>query len=243
MTTSGRPQSRHTHDTMPGFRAIQTAAFVVFAVLSVVLAMEVVQGAAEHGGIWLIPLVAIAAYLAADFVSGFVHFLADTFGTPDTPFVGKAFVLPFREHHDNPKGILEHPFMIANGNNCLVTVPFLIGVLVLVPVDGSRAGYLTGAFGLFFCLAILLTNQFHKWAHMDEPPRAVAWLQRKGLVLSKEHHDVHHVSPFDTYFCITVGWWNPLLERIRFFERVERMIRFVTASPRPEAQRTTTKST
>jgi sterol desaturase/sphingolipid hydroxylase (fatty acid hydroxylase superfamily) len=46
-----------------------------------------------------------------------------------------------------------------------------------------------------------------------------------SLILSKEHHDVHHASPYDTYYCITVGVWNPLLDRIRFFARTERLLR------------------
>ena len=33
--------------------------------------------------------------------------------------------------------------------------------------------------------------------------------------------DIYHASPYDTYYCITVGVWNPLLDRTRFFERVE----------------------
>ena len=75
------------------------------------------------------------------------------------------------------------------------------------------------------CLAVFLINQFHKWAHMESPPVWVRRLQLWGLVLPKEHHDVHHESPYDTYYCITVGVWNPLLDRTRFFERAERLIR------------------
>jgi len=68
-------------------------------------------------------------------------------------------------------------------------------------------------------------NQFHKWAHMDTPPAFVSWLQECGVILSREHHDIHHESPYDTYYCITTRFWNPLLDRTRFFERAERLIR------------------
>jgi hypothetical protein len=27
----------------------------------------------------------------------------------------------------------------------------------------------------------------------------------EGIILSKEHHDIHHESPYDTYYCITAG--------------------------------------
>jgi sterol desaturase/sphingolipid hydroxylase (fatty acid hydroxylase superfamily) len=77
------------------------------------------------------------------------------------------------------------------------------------------------------CLAVFLTNQFHKWAHMEAPPSLALWLQRRGLILSKDHHYIHHASPYDTYYCITVGVWNPVLDQMRFFERTERLLRRV----------------
>jgi hypothetical protein len=153
-----------------------------------------------------------------------VHFLADNFGSPETPVFGPAFIKPFRDHHTDPTGILHHPFMIANGNNCLVALPPLAIVWITVPTSTTFTGYLTGSFALFLSLAVFLTNQFHKWAHMDSPPPFVAFLQRRGVILSREHHDVHHTSPFDTYYCITAGWWNPLLERTGVFEKTARLI-------------------
>ena len=225
MTHSTLPLETATDERFSPFRIFQTAAFVVFGATCIALALEILEGARATGHAWILLPIAVVAYAAADFISGFVHFLADNFGSPDTPILGKAFVTPFREHHIDPKGILRHPFLIANGNNCLVAAPPLLLVLLFVPVDSSLAGYAIGAFWLFFSMAIFLTNQFHKWAHTDAPPRIVVRLQRLGIVLSKEHHDVHHKSPFDTYYCITVGWWNPLLERIRFFETIERIVR------------------
>lgn len=220
MTHSAIPLQKEAEKKLSAFRLLQTVAFILFGATSIALALDIAEGARTFGKLWMLPVVVIVAYALADLLSGIVHFLADNFGSPDTPLLGKAFVMPFRDHHVDPKGILSHPFMIANGNNCLVALPPLMLVLFFVPVETSFAGYLFGAFFLALCLAVFLTNQFHKWAHMDDPPRTVAWLQSKGIILSKEHHDVHHESPFDTYYCITAGWWNPLLQRMRVFERV-----------------------
>jgi len=41
---------------------------------------------------------------------------------------------------------------------------------------------------------------------MEDPRSLAAWLQRRGLILSKKHHDIHHASPYDTYYCITAGF-------------------------------------
>ena len=89
----------------------------------------------------------------------------------------------------------------------------MLAVWIIVPLETAYYGYLFGIFSLFLCLAAFLTNQFHKWAHMDTPPAFVSWLQEWGVILSREHHDIHHQSPYDTYYCITTGFWNPLLDR------------------------------
>ena len=54
---------------------------------------------------WVVPVMPLAAWITADFVTGVVHFLADTFGSPETPCLGPMFVRPFREHHDDPEAI------------------------------------------------------------------------------------------------------------------------------------------
>lgn len=230
MTHSALPLEKQADQRFSVFRLVQTAAFIAFGAATIALALDIAEAAKTFGEVWLLPILAIAAYALADLLSGVVHFLADNFGSPETPFLGKAFVMPFRDHHVDPKGILHHPFMIANGNNCLVALPPLLIVLFFVPVTETVSGYLFGSFFLALCLSVFLTNQFHKWAHMDDPPRAVAWLQARGIILSREHHDLHHTSPFDTYYCITAGWWNPLLERSRFFERITPILKQITGT-------------
>lgn len=206
-------------------RLAQYAGYIVFAVLMAVLAGTLYRGYGEFGSIWTVVLAVVAGYLAADLASGIVHFLADNFGSPETPFLGQGFVLPFRQHHVDPLGITRHGFLEANGNNALVCLPVLVPVVLFLPVTESRTGYLAGVFFFVMLSAVFFTNQAHKWAHMDRVPAPVAFLQRTGLIISKPHHDVHHTSPFDTHYCITVGVWNPLLERIGFFPRLERFIR------------------
>lgn len=36
-----------------------------------------------------------------------------------------------------------------------------------------------------------------------------------------EHRDIHHTAPFETHFFITIGWWNPVLAKLRFCEKLE----------------------
>lgn len=219
--TSAEPIGSET----PGHRRLQLVGYVTFAVMMAVLVSQLIRGYPVVGSPWVVVAMLVAGYLAADLMSGIVHFLADNFGSPDMPFIGPSFVLPFRQHHDDPQGILRHRFFATNGNNVLVCLPVLIPVVWLVPVSTSAAGHAAGVFTGAMLSMVLLTNQVHKWAHMDQAPPAVRWLQRTGLIISKAHHDIHHTRPFNSHYCIAVGAWNPLFERWRVPDRVERLIR------------------
>jgi hypothetical protein len=49
----------------------------------------------------------------------------------------------------DPKGIVGHDFVDANGNNSLSTLPFLLLVWIAVPLETWYYGYLFGAFFLW----------------------------------------------------------------------------------------------
>lgn len=159
----------------------------------------------------------LVAMLVADFVSGLVHCAADNFGQPTTPVFGVAFIRPFRDHHKDPSDITRHDFVETNGNSCLVNLLVLIPAFYLVSGQTSVWAFLAGVFVLMFTFAIVMTNQVHKWAHMQVPPLAVARMQRAGLILSPANHQVHHTIPFDKNYCITTGWMNAIIERTGVF--------------------------
>ena len=108
-----------------------------FAALAALIGTEVYVGAAAFGYAWLLPAVAVVAYLAADLASGFVHFLADNFGSEETPILVPNFIGPFRDHHVDPTGITRNDFVGNNGNNSLASVPLMILVYLFVPVAAT----------------------------------------------------------------------------------------------------------
>ena len=93
--------------------------YLAYAMLLALQIGELFFGFINDGVLALLvmALTPITGYLLADFASGFVHFMGDTFGDEHTPVVGKAFIYAFREHHTDQKAITRHDFFYTNGNN------------------------------------------------------------------------------------------------------------------------------
>lgn len=170
--------------------------------------------------------------LLADFFSGLVHWLADSYGSVTLPVVGKAFIRPFREHHVDPLAITRHDFIEANGDNCLVTLaPLVLTSFIIHNQTENQFRLYYHYYSFFFVLGLLITftNQIHKWSHTyTNLPPLVTWLQKCHVILPRQHHRIHHVAPHETYFCITTGWCNYPLEVLGFWVGLEWIIGKVT---------------
>jgi plasmanylethanolamine desaturase len=207
----------------PGARAIELASVVASLSLLAFLVVDIAAAfAAGRASVpWAVAALALA-YLAADLVSGIVHFVADTYFDVDTPIVGRKFVLPFRAHHAHPEAMLAHDFVETNGDSCLVVLFPLVPTALLVPVAAGGAATTLGVFVVAFSVFIVLTNEAHRYAHAETAPRVVRLLQRMHLILKPEEHARHHRAPFDRAYCITSGVLNPLLDRLGFFRAITR---------------------
>jgi ubiquitin-conjugating enzyme E2 variant len=178
---------------------------------------------------WWLPLAALVGILASDWVSGFVHWMFDSYGSLDTPIFGRLAIRTFRHHHVDQYAITRHDFVETNASNIALTVIWsTLGFLWLRSDDAPM-------FNVFMAQSLIcatfftsFTAQIHKWAHQDTPSRIVALLQRSRLVLSPEHHAIHHAAPYNRNYCITMGWMNGPLRAIRFFETLERTIAALT---------------
>lgn len=217
--------STRNYDYSPAHRAIEILAIITLFAL-VAAGMWRALSHATGARIGWIALAVFAGYVLADFFSGLVHWMADRYGTETTPFVGQNYVKPFREHHSDPLAMTKHDFIETNGNNSIVTVPLMASAW-FIPVGSSLGLFLFSAL-VSLAFWVFLTNQFHKWAHQDEVPALIGWLQRAGIVLDTAHHDVHHTAPHDKYYCITSGWLNPPLDALKFWSRTEALIKALT---------------
>jgi len=165
--------------------------------------------------------------LLADFMSGLVHWTADTWGNLEWPIIGKTLLRSFREHHVAPSAMCNHDIVETNSDNLMmILLPlFLLCRSQVSPVWFEVFFY---CFWLSACVGIALTNQIHKWTHTYRPPAMVVWLQSTGLILTKENHLIHHRPNFDGYYCITTGWLNPILEKTKFWKKLEKVVSALT---------------
>jgi plasmanylethanolamine desaturase len=203
-----------TYDYPTSHRVFELASIATFTVFAAGLARRVVVAVAEQWSLStaLVCLaVVVAGYAAADLASGVVHFLLDNFGSPQTPVIGEKFVKPFREHHVDPMAMTHGDFVAVNADNVFICLPVLIPVFfVLDPAEHP----FVGVFIVSLVGGVVMTNQLHKWAHVPNVPRLVAVAQRRGVVLSKAHHAVHHSGCNDRNFCITWGVVDIALNRL-----------------------------
>src|SRR5712692_91074 len=118
----------------PAVRRFEIASIIGFAVTMGALAVHIAPRSMASP--WLALTALMVGFVLADFISGFVHWAADTWGTPDWPLIGKALIRPFREHHVDQKEITRHDFVETNGNNCFISIAPAAGA-ALLPVAGA----------------------------------------------------------------------------------------------------------
>lgn len=202
-----------------------TFLFPVLLVLSLYFSLSQLH---ETELLWLLAFAIPLSLILGDLVSGLVHWIADTYFSEETPVIGQSLVKPFRLHHLYPRDICTHDLVTTVGNVCIIAVPVLaICIYLLWSWDDSSWLAFAILCVALMSLATVLTNQFHKWAHQEQPSRMVCWLQRTRLVLPPAHHQIHHTRPFNMHYCITNGWLNPILNEIGFFRRLEGGLRLV----------------
>ncbi len=221
----------YAHGYSKTFRAIEIASIAAFLLLQARLMHEF--SGLYAAAAWTLLFSVLAGLVAADFISGFVHWMGDTWGTPEWPVLGPALIRPFREHHVDQKALTRHDFIELNGANCLVSIPVLLmveGAGYWAGDDESVALLLGRSFLTWMTLWVFFTNMFHQWAHREahENTRLVRWLQARRLILSPEAHAIHHEPPHLDHYCITTGWLSAPLARMRFYRHAERLVTALT---------------
>lgn len=169
-------------------------------------------------------IIAIASYigcvaislLIADFITGIMHWAEDTWLAPGQSALLDRFVVADNlEHHRVPGKIRSGDYWATNR----VCIALAIGAAVILAVCHVHA------WEPYLVLALVSqSNQVHKWAHSSQPPRAVRFLQRFGVLQSTAHHALHHKRPYASRFCAITAYLNPVLDGIGFWRGLETMV-------------------
>ncbi|NRA28921.1 MAG: hypothetical protein HRU11_01575 [Parvularculaceae bacterium] len=170
----------------------------------------------------------LGGILLADFISGVIHWLEDTYGQEDMPVIGKSVIEPNIRHHYAPLDFVKASYWMRN-RAVLVIGAFLFALFWALGA--------INAFTVTFLVVGSQANEFHRWAHMPsgQRPKLVAWLQRAKIILTPQHHWAHHRRPFRVAYCTVTNVLNPVLDRVRFFRGLEFLIGLTTkAKPRED---------
>jgi plasmanylethanolamine desaturase len=221
--------------------AFDVASGVVFALLLAPFAASTVRAIVGGEALASIALAAPLGLLGADLLTGVLHWLCDTFFAEDTPIIGRSVIESFREHHRDQLAMTRRAFLRVSNSNVVATSLVLALVWCRRAVSSTPPSPFMDAWITSLACSLMLTNQFHKWAHVADVPRVVARLQALNLILSPTEHARHHRGDHARAFCVTTGWLNPVLDGAHVFATCERLVELARrlATWRPTGRPTT----
>lgn len=168
---------------------------------------------------------ALGVLLAADLVTGIVHWLEDVYADESMPFIGRHVARTNIIHHHFPRHFTRLTWWQSSWLLCGLAAVFLLAAWGF--------GFLTWHAWLFALLSAN-ANQIHKWAHRTraENGPVITVLQRIRLFQTPHHHARHHTDPKDCHYCTISNLLNPLLDRINFWGGLEILVTRTTGLQR-----------
>lgn len=166
----------------------------------------------------------------ADFLTGFFHWMEDTYCLEHYPLIGQFICEPNIEHHVNPQLMVRTGTFISRNLLQWGLAALIFGLLAIC----GWANVYTG-------ITLLLTsfgNEVHRWNHMHKTGRFVTFMKDLGLIQAHRQHSMHHKPPHMGYYCVLTSQVNAVLERVSFWRGLEKVIAFTTGiAPKRENRR------
>jgi len=166
----------------------------------------------------------IVCMLIADFSTGFFHWVEDTYGVPSWPFLGKSVIIPNIEHHKHPGLIGAMSTFISRNYQ-----PFLIAIIFM-----SICALFGWIHWTMWFTAILASfgNEVHTWNHSKTKNPVIKFLWDAGIIQSKKQHAIHHIPPYDKYYCTLFNVTNAMLEVLNFWRSLEWLLGLIGIKPK-----------
>ena len=183
---------------------------------------------------------ALAAWYAADLMSGLTHMYMDY--RPCTAGIGldqlfhyagsregpeylalrdrvlqrisplERLVYDFKNHHPRPEALGRRPFLVQIGSTILfVSLPFSILLNLLCLAIAVPGWLMAGA--VVLTIGGTLAQYFHGTLHRAENPWIVEAMRRVGVLMTPEARALHHET-LRRDFATNTGWSNPLVNVI-----------------------------
>jgi ubiquitin-conjugating enzyme E2 variant len=167
----------------------------------------------------------LACFYGADFFTGCIHWLEDTFWTEETIIVGKWLIQPNELHHRKPTAFLAKNWWESSYD------AIIIGIIILGISLMTR--HLTWELGLFIGISISAC-QIHKYAHIPKGrlPATVRFLQKYKIIQDCSHHVKHHIEGENTNYCLITPFLNPVLAKLHFWRFMEFILKPVLGEVR-----------
>ena len=169
----------------------------------------------------------IGTIALADFVSGFIHWVEDTFWTEETPIFGKWIVSPNILHHKSPSAFTKKNWFQSSWDLLLVSII----ILVVFWLSGLLTWHVW-----VFCLLEANANQIHKYAHFPKRsiPVVARILQKLRIIQNAKDHAIHHRGKKNSAYCVITPYVNPVLDTLRFWRILDRIAVPIFGAPRRE---------
>lgn len=167
-------------------------------------------------------VVIVLGWLLSDIGSGILHWSVDNYGNGRTPIMG-GIIAAFQGHHSAQWTITYRGFC---NNVHKLCIPFGVPTVAATSILAGKLHPSVPLFFAVFCGLEILSQEFHKWAHISKGdcPAWVNWLQDVGLTIGRVPHSRHHRAPYAGNYCIVSGFWNEALDKSGFFRKIEHMV-------------------
>ncbi|MEC9453515.1 MAG: fatty acid desaturase CarF family protein [Pseudomonadota bacterium] len=128
----------------------------------------------------------VAAVLFADFISGVMHWVEDSYGNPEWPVIGPLVIRPNIVRHEEPSAFTKHSWLRS------ASVLLIPGAIVLAAA--WACGMLTWHVMLVVALG-LNANQFHKWNHMPAKQKENSWFCFRSCSFFRRRNSMAGIMP------------------------------------------------
>jgi hypothetical protein len=167
-------------------------------------------------------------YFVADFASGLVHWGMDTWF--DERQLGRAVAIA-REHHTHPQNILGYGFLEHCTLGSAPSAVFVgLGSVATAVCPISIPAYCLMIVWLITSTCLFFGTSFHNLSHRRPKSALLRAAQKMHLVITPEHHWVHHRSDQIIRYCVINGWANYVCDPLRVWRGMEWLVQTVTGA-------------